>query len=185
MKNNILFIPLLFLLIGCSNQSKLSENFNCGSTKIENAKIVTDFNKNFKLTISSSWNTKLYFSKFESEIFVADTLKELTESFILGTSFNTGSLNFDTDFYKKTDSILAENNLQILNTGNQLFQSKPAYWYLAKGSKNGYTYHQFSLTSKQSNNTYFNGYVDIYGNVNINERICEAISILEKIEFFQ
>ena len=185
MKNLILFLPLLFLLISCTNQSKLSENFNCETAKIENAKTFTDFNKNFKLTISSNWNTKLYFSEFESEIFVADTLKDLTESIILGTSFNAGSLNFDDDFHKKIDSILAKNNLQILNSGNQPFQSKPTYWYLAKGSKNGFTYHQFSLTSKQSNNTYFIGYADIYGDTNINERICETISILEKIEFLQ
>ena len=62
MKNLILYFPLLFLLAGCTNQSKLSKNFNCNTAKIENAKVVVDFNKNFKLTISSNWNTKLYFS---------------------------------------------------------------------------------------------------------------------------
>ena len=94
-------------------------------------------------------------------------------------------MNFDADFHKKIDSVLIQNNLQILKSGNQSFQAKPTYWYIAKGFKNGFTYHQFSLTSKQSNNTYFIGYADIYGDTNINERICETISILEKIEFLQ
>ena len=184
MKNTIVII-VLFLFLSCSNQSKLSKKYNCNSTKIENIKTIIDFKKNFKLIIPTNWKTKLYYSEYESEIFAADTLKQLTESFILGASFNYGTLNFDASFHKKTDSILTKNNLLIINSGNQSFQSKPAYWYVAKGLKNGFTYHQFNLTVKQSENTYFNAYSEIYGDNKITERICETISILEKIEFLQ
>jgi len=184
MKNTIIII-VLFSFLSCSKQSKFSKIYNCNSTIIENTKAVIDFKKNFKLIIPTNWKTKLYFNENESEIFSADTLKQLTESFILGTSFNHGILNFDANFYKKTDSILTKNNLLIINSGNQSFQSKPAYWYVAKGSKNGFIYHQFNLTIKQSKNTYFNAYSEIYGANKINERICETISILEKIEFLQ
>jgi len=185
MKNFIFSIVVTFLFLSCSNQSELSKKYACNVTEINNPNTITDFNKNFKLTISSNWKTTLYFNKFESEIFTADTLKQLTESFILGTSFNLGALNFNDDFYKKTDSILASNNLQLINSGKQSFQSKPTYWYVVKGVKNGFTYHQFNLTTKQSENTYFNAYSEIYGEDNITERICETISILEKIEFLQ
>jgi len=185
MKNIFSFLVVIILLLSCSNPSKLQEKFTCKIAEVENLKIINDFNKNFKLSISNNWKTTLYFNKYESEIFAADTLKQLTESFILGTSFNLGVLNFDIDFHKKTDSILKQSNLEIINSGKDLFQSKQAYWYLAKGSKNGFTYHQFNLTAKLSENTYFNGYSEIYGDNNINERICETISILEKIEFLQ
>ncbi len=186
MKNFILYIvATTFLFLSCSSPSELHKKYNCTSVKIKSPKTIKDFNKNFKLTISNNWKTTLYFNKYESDIFAADTLKQLTDSFILGTSYNLGMLNFNTDFYNKTDSILKQNNLEVINSGSELFQSKPAYWYLAKGSKNGFTYHQFNLTAKLSENTYFNGYSEIYGDHNINERICETISILEKIEFLQ
>ncbi|WP_299528016.1 hypothetical protein [uncultured Lutibacter sp.] len=185
MKNIFSFIVLIFLVLSCSNSSVLHKEFACNNSKIDNPKVITDFNKNFKLTISNNWKTTLYFSEFESEIFAADTLKQLTETFILGTSFNFGVLNIDANFYKKTDSILTHNNLEIINSGKHSFQSKPASWYVAKGIKNGFTYHKFNLTAKLSENSYFNGYSEIYGDNNINERICETISILEKIEFLQ
>jgi len=137
------------------------------------------------LLVPNNWKSKLYFSKNESEIFVADTIKQLTNSFILSTSFNSGEVIFDANFYKKTDSILALNNLQIINSGDEVFQSKPTFWYVAKGFKNGFTFHQFNLTSKRTEKTYFNASVQIYGDNNINNRICEAISILEKVEFLQ
>ena len=184
-KNIFIFIVALVSFLSCSNQSELSKKYACNVSEIENSKTILDFNKNFKLTISSNWKTTLYFSEFESEVFTADTLKQLTESFILGTSFNLGTLNFNDDFQKKTDSILASNNLQLINSGKELFKSKPAYWYVAKGKKNGFMYHQFNLITKQSENTYFNAYSEIYGEENITERICETISILEKIEFLQ
>ncbi|WP_372792460.1 hypothetical protein [Lutibacter sp.] len=185
MRNIFSFLVIIILLLSCSNSSVLHKEFACSNSKIENPKVITDFNKNFKLSISNNWKTRLYFSEYESEIFAADTLKQLTESFILGTSFNFGALNFDANFYKKTDSILKQSNLEIVNSGKELFQSKQAYWYLAKGYKNGFTYHKFNLTAKLSENSYFNGYSEIYGDNNINERICETISILEKIEFLQ
>lgn len=183
MKYSIISVVAFFLFLSCSKQSELSKKYNCKVIEIENPKTIIDFNKKFKLTTPSNWKTELYFSEFESEIFTADTIKQLTESFIFGASFNTGSFSLNDEFYKKTDSILVKNNLQIINSGTHSFQNKPTYWYVAKGLKNGFTYHQFNLTAKQSENTYFNAYSEIYGEDNINERICETISILEKVEF--
>lgn len=185
MKYFYILISASILLSSCSNPSGLSKNFNCNETNIKSPKVVLDYKRNFKLTIPTNWKTKLYFSEYESEIFTADTIKELTETFILVTSFNLGSLNFDTNFHQKKDSLLSRNDLELIKEGNQLFLSKSAYWYVSKGKKNGYTYHQFNLTLKQSENTYFNAYSEIYGDTLVNNRICETISILEKVEFLQ
>jgi hypothetical protein len=183
MKYSWIYLLSVLFLLSCSKQSKMSREFNCSNHKIENHKTTTDFKNKFKLTNSSNWKTELYFNEYQSEIFVADTTKQLTESFILITSFNRGVLNLDTDFYKRIDSISKNEKLQVINSGKQSFQSNPAYWYVAKGIKHGLTYHQFNITVKQSENTYFNAYSEIYGDNKINERICETISILEKVEF--
>jgi len=185
MKNIVYLTFVLFLILSCSKQSELHKKYNCSTNNIENLKTIKDFNKNFKLTISSNWKSSFYFSEFQSEIFSADTTKQLTDSFILGTSFNQGIINFNAEFHQKKDSILTVNNLELINSGEQLFLTKPSYWYVVKGIKNGYTYHQFNSTIKLSESTYFIGYSEIYGDANINERICETISILEKIEFLE
>jgi hypothetical protein len=36
---------------------------------------------------------------------------------------------------------------------------------------------------KISDNTYFNAYSEIYGEENIEERICKSIAIIETVEF--
>jgi len=180
-----LFTILILTIISCSKQSELREAFNCNVDPAENTVAVYDFNKNFKLNIPNNWKTELYYDKYQSEIFTADTTKQLTSTFILDASFNLGALNFDEDFQKKTDSILTAKNLQKLKFGNVSFQSKPAFWYLAKGEKNNFNYHQLNLTVQLSENTYFNAYSEIYGEDHIEIRICEAIAILETIEFLQ
>jgi len=185
MKKTIILIACIVVVFSCAKQSKLSKSFECSLTEIENKKEITDFNNNFKLSIPNTWKTNLYFSKHESEIFTADTLKQLTESFILSTSYNLGNLTLNDKFYKKTDSILLNNNLEFIKSGVDTYKNNKAYWYVAKGSKNNFTYHQFNLTSKRSENTYFNASVEIYGDTKIDERICEAISILENVEFIK
>ena len=185
MKYSPIYVLIVLFFISCSKLAKISEIFNCDVIEIKNSKTILDFNNTFILEVSSSWKTELYFSKYQSEIFVADTTKQLTESFILITSFNQGMLNFDANFHNKIDSISIKEKLQIINFGTQIFLLNPTYWYVSKGEKNGFTYHQFNVTIKLSENTYFNAYSEIYGDNNIEERICESIAILEKIKFLQ
>lgn len=183
MKKLLLFLIIILTMISCSNQSELSKKFNCGDSSSENTSSVADFKKNFRLKLPTFWKKDLYYNNFQSELFVADTTKQLTETFIIATSFNLGALNFDEVFYQKNDSILKASDLQKLDSGSITFQSKPAYWYVAKGSKNKFKYQTFNLTVKLSENTYFNAYSEIYGEENIEERICKSIAIIETVEF--
>lgn len=185
MKNFIFFVLIIVAFGSCSKQSELDSLFNCNSKFSEVTKNISDFNKNFKLDVPISWKTALYYNSYQSEIFTADTTKQLTASFIFDASFNLGELNFNDTFYKRTDSIIKANNLQIIKTGNQSFQDMPAYWYLVKGTKKGFTFHQFNLLVRNSPNTYFKAYSEIYGDEYINERICESIHLLKNIEFLE
>ena len=180
------FLSLIFLLImGCSKQSEIGKKMNCSTTTYKNTKEITDFNKNFTLSIPSNWKTELYLDNYQSEIFTADTLKQLSETYILAASFNLGTLNFDSDFHHRKDSVLNANNLKIIDSGNESFQKKPSFWYVSKGTKNNFDYHRFTVLTKISENTYFSAYSEIYGNTNVDERICESISLLESIRFLE
>ncbi|MEX1382166.1 hypothetical protein [Lutibacter sp.] len=185
MKNSIVFIFVIFLVFGCKKQSELSKTFNCNTSKLSNLETYSDFKKNFKIQIPTNWKKELYYNEFQSEIFTADTTKQLSETYILDTAFNFGNLEFNEEFYKKTDSILAISNLQKVKAGSLQFKSKPAYWYLVTGTKKGFKYNQFNLMVKLSKETYFTAYSEIYGTDKIDERICESISILDNIEFLQ
>lgn len=178
-------LSISLLLISCSNQSELSKNFECKNLSLENSEPIKDFNNNFILKIPRSWKTELYYDKIQSEIFTADTTKQLTETFILDASYNLGTIEFDKQFKFKMDSLQNSQNLRIISSKKGTFQSKPSFWYVSKGIKNGHPYHQFNLTVVLSENTYFNSYADIYGDEFIDERICKAIAIIDEIEFLQ
>ena len=185
MKQYTVLFFVLFLILGCKEKSELNKTFNCNTFNLNNIETYSDFKQNFKLDIPLSWKTELYYDEFQSEIFTADTTKQLSETYILDAAFNFGNLEFNEEFYLKTDSIILVSSLQKAKDGNLQFKSKPAYWYLVKGTKKGFSYHQFNLMVKLSKETYFTAYSEIYGTKNIDERICESISILESIEFLQ
>jgi hypothetical protein len=183
---NFSFYCFVFLFFsGCSNQSEIGKKMNCSATTYKNTKEITDFNKNFTLNIPSNWKTELYFDNYQSEIFSADTLKQLSETYILAASYNLGTLDFDSDFHHRKDSVLTANNLKIIDSGNESFLSKPSFWYISKGTKNNFDYHRLTVLTKLSENTYFSAYSEIYGNANVDKRICESISLLESIQFLE
>ena len=176
---------LLFVLISCSEPSELSKEFNCKSVNLKKTAKILDFNKNFKIGIPTYWQTKLYYDNFTSEIFAADTIKQFSETYILSTSYNLGEVNFNDDFFKRNDSLATSKNLKIIQSKKIQFQSKESCYYLLKGVKNNFPYHQFQLTVKLTENSFFNSYIDVYGEAAVEDRICEAITILDKIEFLQ
>jgi hypothetical protein len=185
MKKFYLLFLLIIVIVSCKKQSELSKEFNCNSTELKNLKPYLDFKNNFKLHIPTNWKTNKYYSETQSEIFTADTTKQLTETYILNTSYALGTVNFDSDFYQKTDSIIIQNNFKKTKYGTTTFMKLPTFWYIVEGEKNGFPYHQFNIIAKKSEMAYFSASVEIYGDLKVDERICESISILEKIEFLQ
>lgn len=176
---------LLFILISCKPTTELEKEFNCNTLKINNLKEYKDFKNNFTIKLPSNWKTSKYYSDFESTIYSADTVKDLTSTYILNASFNLGTLLIDAQLEQKTDSLIQVNSFQKLKSGKITFQNNPAFWYLVKGTKNGFPYQQFNLLVKNSSNTFFSAYSEVYGDEKIEERICESISLIENIEFLQ
>lgn len=185
MKNTLIVIASIFIFICCNKQSELSKIYDCKSTKIKSLTAISDFNENFIINLPNTWKKKLYYNQNQSEIFAADTTKQLTDTYIIDAAYNQGKLIFNESFYKKTDSLLKISNLEKVNSGNIIFQEKPAYWYLIKGEKKGFEYQQFNLIVKTSRNTYFTYYSEVYGDTNVESRICESISIINNIKFLQ
>lgn len=185
MKRKILLAITVLVVFSCVKKPYLHDTFKCAPISYENSIEKKDFNQNFSLSIPKNWKTNLFFNEYQSSISTADTTRQLTESFILDASYSIGQVNFDSQFYKRTDSIISKNAYLLVDSGEESFQLKPSFWYLVKGEKKGFAYHQFNLTLKLSEKNYFNVNVEIYGDSDVNERLCESLSILEKIKFLE
>ena len=185
MRNFSFILFLIFCFFSCETPSELQNKYDCSKHYYTNTTNTKDFNKHFELPIPTSWKTSLYYNNIQSEIFSADTTQQLTKTYILETSFNNGVLTFDADYYKETIALLKENQLTIIDSGHNPFQNKPSYWYIAKGVKKGFVYHRFYNVVLLSNNTYFTATVKIYGDSQVNQRICKSIALLKKVKFLQ
>jgi len=181
----VLSLILFIALISCEKPSKLELKLNCSSSKNYKYNKTKDFNNNFTMKIPKSWKTNYYYDINTSEIYAADTIKELTKSFIVGVSFHKGNIELNNVYNKKIDSLLFLKKLNKYAFENEPFTNKPAYWYLVDGTKNGFTYHQLNITIKNSDKSYINATSEIYGDQLINDRICKSISILKTIQFLQ
>ena len=178
---SITFLFLFFLMISCTKKSALEITIECAnSSDIMNSKKYIDVNKNYQITIPNNWKVQKYYDAYQSDIFAADTLKQLTQTYILNTSFKNGELELNTEFELKIkNSTLNE----IIASEFEVINEKFTFWYLTEGIKNNYKYHELVLYFKTSVDTYLQVSVEIYGDDLVNERLCEAISIIKTIKF--
>jgi hypothetical protein len=183
MKKIGLILILIAVCFSCTKESVLESTFNCSNNSITNSKRIADFKNKFSLQLPPNWKTELYYNSFQSEIFSADTSKQLSESFILKVSNNLGELKLNESFFYKIDSVSNSLNQELVISHTEPFNETEMYWNVFKGFKNGFTFHQFNGFQKISNNSYINSSVEIYGDENINERLCKAINVLKTIQF--
>lgn len=176
----IIFIFLTFL-ISCQKKSALDKSFNCNSSIASlKTKVIKDVKKNFRLHIPTNWKTKLYYDEFQSDIFSADTTKQLTQTYILDASWKMGNLEFNSEFEQK---IKENTQFEILNSKYEKFKGKNAYWYLSKGKNKGFDYQILKIFIKTGVDSYLEIYTEVYGDKNIKDRLCESIALINTIEF--
>lgn len=173
---------LTFISSGCQQQSELTSEFNCPSiTIIKDAKIVTDIRKEYSVNIPKHWKTSFYIDDFQSDIYIADTLKPLTKSFILSISKKEGSLNIDENFEVLLKTAIEKQPLEVTKIKPIIFKEIPSYYAVSKGVKNQFPYHEIQMFIPYLN--YFYEFkIEVYGNEAINERFCEAIQLIESCQ---
>lgn len=152
--------------------------------KYKSTELRKDFRKNFAINVPKNWKTQLYYDSQTSEIFIADTTKQLNETFILSASFINHKLKIDSTFIRNHSQKIENQHFNIVNSKSIIYRNKPAYWAIFKGVKNNRELHRFTFFIELSENTYFTTNTDVYGNKNIEKRICESASIIEKITFY-
>ena len=184
--NNIQFIVLaaFVFLISCQDSIELSTQFSCENMlQLKNLETVNDFNKNFSVKLPKYWNTKLYFDDMQSGIFSADTLKSLSESYIIDFAMIRSSIEISE---KLSDRIHQKNMDNMMETSKESFHSfkgNKAYAHLGKGKSRGLDFYVFQYYIKMSSENYMLIKTEFYSEENFENRLCEAINLIKKIDF--
>lgn len=184
--NFSIFLFLFVCCISCTQKKEqpatiLEKTFLCESTiKIASGIRQTDIKNNFSIEIPSTWKSSSFFDEYQSDIYAADTTKILTDTYIIDTSWNAGELKLNQDFVK---SVVSKSDLLLLFSEFENFKDKPAYWHLSKGIKNGLDYQILNLYIQTKYDSYILVTTEIYGNNAIEQRLCDAINIINTIEF--
>ena len=182
----IILIALTLSFIGCQ-KNDLQNEFNCKSTaEFSETKEIRDVLKKFKLTLPVNWKTQLYYDDFQSEIYSADTTKSLKETYILDISWHQGELDLNESFDQTVkDTLAIKEGLSLVKSKFGEFQKKPCYWNLSKGKSGEFTYHFFQVYVKTEVDEYFTFTTKVYGDENVDERLCSSIQLTDKIKFIQ
>ncbi len=174
---------IIITVTSCTNKTALETAFNCSNNiSFSDTKKIKDIKKNFTITVPENWKTQLYYDEFQSDIFTADTIKELSSTYILDTSWKFGELILDADFESKIVSTI-DSDLNLVNSKFEIIQEKPAFWYLKKGENKGFDYQVLHIFIKTSVDTYLEIKTEVYGSDNVNKRYCESIQLIKTIEF--
>ncbi|MFD2567681.1 hypothetical protein [Pseudotenacibaculum haliotis] len=177
---------LLFMMIcavACSRKSQISKDLDCTPEKYKNLEVVEDVNKTFKVQLPDNWKTNLYYDRNQSSIFSADTTKQLTNTYTVDITKVYNELKLDDDFIQKFKTNLANGKLVEATSYELEFQGKQAYYSRALGKRGQFDYQICNLFIKINSGNYIHAKAEVYGDSLVNERICNALSLIEKIEY--
>ena len=182
MKYNFFFL-IIIVLSSCSKKTQFINEFDCEVVAFQNLERIEDVKKLFSVYYPDSWKTNLYYDKNQSSIYTADTTKQLTETMLLDITHVSNTLKLDTDFITTFKTSLS--NQQLIETTSKeiSFQDKETYYSNAIGKKGNYAYQISNLFIKINENNYIHSKIEVYGDSLVNQRICNGLSLVEKITY--
>ena len=184
MRLSLRCICLLFLISACTKPTELEKEFMCksetfsGST--ENTK---DVKNTFTVAIPKHWKTNLFYDEIQSSVYFADTTKQLTDTYLIDITHVSNELKLDKDFIEKFKVSLSNEQLVETTSYELKFQDKDSYYSRASGKKGQFNYEVSNLFIKVNTNNYIHAKAEVYGDSLVNQRFCNAFSLIEKIEY--
>ena len=182
----ILILILTIGFISCQNNS-LKKEFNCETdADFSELKEYRDFLKNFRVKVPKNWKTTLYYDEYSSEIYSADTTKQLTDTYVLEMSWKQGELNIDENFAKKiNDTLQLRERLKMTKSGFGKFKKKPMYFNLAEGTRSGIQYKYLQVYLKTNIDEYITLTSKVFGDKLVDERLCESVELFESLQLIE
>ena len=182
MKFKILLL-LVIVFNSCSKKPEYTMVFNCELETFSNLERIEDVKNLFSVYYPNNWKTNFYYDNNQSSIFTADTTKQLKETILLDITHIASKIAFDSNFLKKIESNLSEQQLTEISANKIIFKEKPYFYSEARGMNNNFNYYVFNLFIKLDENNYIHSKIEIYGDALKEKRICKGINLLEKTIF--
>ncbi len=177
-----LVITSVLMLLSCENKTDLAKEFSCKSKhQLASLEEVDDFNKNFIIKVPKYWDTKLYYDNVQSEIFSADTIKSLSESYIMNFSWVNDTIQISKILQAEVHKIKEKNGMKTIKESFHKFKKRDAYAHLGIGKTTNYSFRVFQYYIKIDEENYMRIKTEFYGDDDFQTRFCEALSIIEMI----
>lgn len=182
----LIILTLAIGFISCQNNS-LKKEFNCETNaEFSELKEYRDFLKNFRIQVPKNWKTTLYYDEYSSEIYSADTTKQLTDTYVLEISWKQGELNIDKGFANKiNDTLQLKEHLKMTQSGFGKFKEKPMYFNLSEGTRSGISYKYLQVYLKTNIDEYITLTSKIFGDKLVEERLCESVELFDGLKFIE
>tara|TARA_R110002073_G_scaffold72537_1_gene177209 strand:- start:191491 stop:192048 length:558 start_codon:yes stop_codon:yes gene_type:complete len=178
----ILILLLAIELVSCQ-KNNLKSQFTCtSSSEFGKTKEFRDIMKKFKVAIPANWKTQLYYDETKSQIYSADTTKQLTETYIYDVTWHQGELELNDSFAQKVkDTLAIKEQLNTVKSGFSEFKDKPIYWNLASGISSNFPYQILQVYVKSDLDEYITFTTKVYGSDQVDERFCESIELFDEM----
>jgi len=181
MKNFVLALTAICILASCE-KNELRETFDCSTYGFANLKSHTDILKHFKMDIPSDWKTSFYYNEYASDIYSADTTKQLTETFIIDASWKQGELHLTDDFVKKIDTLNMQDSLMTSVSQFAKIKNKLSYINVSNGEQSGHPYQHLQIFIKLGVDDYLTLSSNIYGDKLAKDILCISLYLFNRIE---
>jgi hypothetical protein len=181
-KNSGAVLVAALLFFSCKQPSILKQDFNCKASFFSNLKEIKSPNGNFSVQVPSNWKINLYTDALQSSIYGADTTKQLTNSILLDLSYISNTIEINELFKLKVENENLSNKLIQKKTKELNFLNKPSYYVISIGKKGTYSYKSLQLFITTNKEKTMLVKAEIYGDSLVDERLCKAITLIEKIK---
>ena len=172
------------LFISCKQHSILKQDFNCKESFFSNLKEIKGPNGNFSAQIPSNWKINRFTDAIQSSIYGADTAKQLTKTILLDLSYISNPIEINELFKLKVENENLSNKLIQKKTKELNFLNKPSYYVISMGKKGPYNYKSLQLFITTNKEKTMLIKAEIYGDSLVDERLCKAITLIEKIKIY-
>ncbi|WP_460190724.1 hypothetical protein [Urechidicola sp. KH5] len=168
------------LFLSCDKHTHgLYKDLACSTSAPNNTFTKQDYQKNFSIKIPRHWKHSGFSDELQSSIMAADTLKQLSESYILDIAFKNGEITIDQNFIETFNKQIP---YDVIYNAVEPFKDHASFWQVAKGTKQGYNYHVFQQVIKKNATSFIELKIELFGDQLVDERLCEALTVISTLD---
>lgn len=183
MSKKLTLLWITLIIAGCNQKSDIAKDLDCKPITYNNLEKIEDFKQSFKVALPKHWKTNLYYDKNQSSIYSADTTKQLTETILIDVTKVSKPLKLNSSFVKKYKTEKTNQDLITDVSKETEFLNKKTWFFKTSGKKANLPYRVYNFFVVLDSENYIQAKAEVYGDSLAEQRLCNAISLIEKTTF--